>query len=110
MSIFSNGIHEISYFMNDNCERYHSQIPIKLGYCERQQLYHKPMAYLLQGLRTTILKGPCVNISLQYYLNLRSMKIYAKVTEFTNFVVKAIFKHTQIFRFISDASFRVAEW
>ena len=39
------------------------------------------------------------------------MKIYAKVTEFTNFVVKAIFnKHTQIFRFISDASFRMAEW
>ena len=38
------------------------------------------------------------------------MKMYEKVIEFTNFVVKAIFKHTQIFRFISDASFRVAEW
>ena len=31
---------------------------------ERQQLCHKPMAYLLQGLGTTILKGPGVNTSL----------------------------------------------
>ena len=32
--IIENGVHNIRDFINDKCERHHSQIPTMLEYCE----------------------------------------------------------------------------